>query len=410
MRILCIGLNFAPEKVGIGKYTGEMVEWLVNNGQTVRVVCGAPYYPDWRVFKGFAGQRYHRETWRGAEIVRCPLYVPRQPNGRKRISHLASFALSSLPVILQQSVFWRPDIIMTIKPTVFAVPSALLAARLIGAKAWLHVQDLEIDAGLHLLGIGDGTVFGRMVAHAERLLLRRFHRISTISAGMQRGLCGKDVPARRQVLFPNWVDLQAIRPTSRNNQLRTRLDLPDDRLIVLYSGNMGEKQGLEIVPTVARDLLEEPIHFLLCGDGAAKPRLMAMSRNLPNISFLPLQPAADLNDLLALGDIHLLPQQVAAESLVLPSKLTGIMAAGRPVVATVRPGSDVANLIGSAGLISPPGDLAAFTQAIARLAGNSEERLAMGLQARETAVREFDKEAILTGVLRDLHELVAQGR
>ena len=110
MKILLYGINFAPELTGIGKYTGEMAAWLAAQGHAVRVVTAPPYYPAWAVSAGHSGKRWVFEEWRGVRVWRCPLWVPPQPGGLKRLLHLASFALSSLPVMLRQ-VFWRADVV-----------------------------------------------------------------------------------------------------------------------------------------------------------------------------------------------------------------------------------------------------------------------------------------------------------
>jgi len=149
LRILIHGINYFPELTGIGKYTGEMAEWLVSRGHEVRVVTAPPYYPEWRIADGYSAWRYRREARAGVTIWRCPLWVPKKQSGKNRLLHLASFALSSLPVMLSQ-VFWRPDVVLVVEPPLFCMPTAWLVARLSGAKAWLHIQDFEVDAAFEL--------------------------------------------------------------------------------------------------------------------------------------------------------------------------------------------------------------------------------------------------------------------
>jgi len=149
VKILLYGINFSPELVGIGKYTGEMAAWLASKGHEVRVVTAPPYYPEWKIGAEYAGKGYCREMLDEVQVLRCPLYVPSRATGLKRIVHLASFALSSMPVVLSQ-VRWRPDIIWVVEPALMCAPTAWLAARSCGAKAWLHVQDFEVDAAFAL--------------------------------------------------------------------------------------------------------------------------------------------------------------------------------------------------------------------------------------------------------------------
>ena len=143
MRLLIHGLNFAPELTGIGKYTGEMAAYLENHGYEVRVITTPPYYPHWKVQPGYSGRSYRRETDQGVRILRCPLLVPRQPTGIKRILHLLSFAFSSFPAMLSQ-LSWRPHLVMSIAPAFACAPFSLLTARLARSRAWLHIQDFEV--------------------------------------------------------------------------------------------------------------------------------------------------------------------------------------------------------------------------------------------------------------------------
>lgn len=149
MKILLYGINFAPELTGIGKYTGEMAAWLVSQGHEVRVVTAPPYYPAWAVSPGYSAWRYKTEQWQGVRVLRCPLWVPHQPGGLKRLVHLASFALSSIPALLGQ-LRWRPQVVWVVEPALFCAPAAMALTRLCGAKAWLREQAIELEAAFSI--------------------------------------------------------------------------------------------------------------------------------------------------------------------------------------------------------------------------------------------------------------------
>ena len=126
------------------------------------------------------------------------------------------------------------------------------------------------------------------------------------------------------------------------------------------------------------------------------------ANDLDNVRFLPLQPLDRLNDLLNLADLHLLPQQLAAANSVFPSKLIGMLASGRPIIAACRAGSEIADTISGCGLVTPPGDPAALAAAIVDLARDHDVRVQMGLRSRECAVREFGQDSILQRFEREM--------
>jgi len=395
MRLLVLGINYAPELTGIGKYTSEMAEWLTARGHDVRVVTTPPYYPAWRIGEGYSAWRYQRAVVAGIPVWRCPLWVPVEQSGVKRVLHLASFALSSLPVVLWQGLRWRPDVVWVAEPAFFSTVDAWLAARLGGAKAWLHIQDFEIDVAFDLGLLSTGWL-RRGVATLERWMMQRFDRVSTISEHMLEQLVAKGVEAPRCVFFPNWVDPEMIYPLCQPSPLRAELGIAPRTIVALHAGNMGEKQGLEIVVEVARALIDHhELQFIFCGDGAARKRLHKMAESLPNVRFLAVQPAERLNELLNLADLHLLPQRADSVDRVMPSKLTGMLASGRPVIATAHPGTQVARVVEGCGIVTPPGDDVALANAILHLVTHPTERTAFGQAARAFAQAHWGREEIL---------------
>lgn len=418
MRILIHGINFSPELTGIGKYSGEMAEWLVAQGHEVRVVTAPPYYPQWKVDEGYTngwgkdkirGARLKRQVVRQnlslapVLVYRCPLWVPSKPSGLKRLLHLASFTLSSFPIMLCQ-VFWQPDVVLVVEPPLFCAPQAWLVARFSGAKAWLHIQDFEVDAAFDL-GILRADWLKRWVLIAERCLMRRFDRVSTISAKMLDRLGNKGVASDSIVLFPNWIDLGEIHPLAIESSFRSSLGISTSQIVALYSGNMGEKQGLEIVLEAAVKLKENAnIRFVLCGDGAAKVCLQKKYAGLANVVWLPLQPLEKLNDLLNMADVHLLPQRGDVADLVMPSKLLGMLASARPVLTTAARNTQVGDLVSQCGLLVSLEDT--FADALLELAGDSELRSHFGEVGRSIAASNFSKEIVLKQFEQELIKVV----
>ncbi|QDV84643.1 glycosyltransferase WbuB [Planctomycetes bacterium TBK1r] len=410
MKILLHGLNYAPEEIGIGKYSGEMVRELAGQGHEVVVVTTPPYYPQWKILDGYRGSLYSREVTESVdgggrvEVIRCPLWVPGKVSGLKRIVHLASFGVSSIPVVLWKALRFRPDVVMTVEPAAFCMPTTWLAARLCGAKAWLHVQDFEVDAAFEL-GILKQPLLKKVVLAAEAFLMRRFDRVSSISPNMLLKLVQKGVAEERVVSFPNWVDCEVMKPIDAGADLRAKFGTPPDRCVALYAGNIGAKQGLEIVIEAARRSADrDDLHFVICGRGAAYESLLELADGLPNVQFLPLQPMERFNELMNCADIHLLPQRADAADLVMPSKLTGMLATGRPIVACASPGTQIADVVEGHGIVVPPADDVAFGDAVVRLAADAPLRESMGAAARLYAVKHLGRRSILAQWIRDLKD------
>lgn len=403
MRILIYSINYFPELTGIGKYNTEMADWLAEQGHEVAIITAPPYYPWWRIQPPYRSWLYRTEKLNNVKVYRSPLWVPRQPTGIKRMLHLSSYALTSVPLLLLQ-FFKRPDVIIALEPTLFCAPVALGVAHLSGARTWLHVQDFEVDAALGL-GLVKTRGIGWIAGKIERWLMDRFDRVSTISENMIERLAIKGVRREQRVLLPNWVDAQDIFPMSVASSYRAELGIGDAVCVALYSGNMGVKQGLEILLEAARLLQDESgLTFVLCGEGATRERLMQMGKDLHNVRWLPLQPVEQLNELLNLADVHLLPQSADVTDLVMPSKLLGMLASGRPVLATAYPGTQLAKVVSSCGKVVEPGNAQEVAQGLLEFLHAPQQRRLLGVAARNAA-KAWDKDNVLRGFENQLHSL-----
>ncbi len=219
-------------------------------------------------------------------------------------------------------------------------------------------------------------------------------------------LAHKGVPAAKTSLLANWVDCDVISPTNRLTSIRSSWQFTEDTLIILYAGNMGQKQGLETLIECARLLNTQPaIQFVLCGEGAARDSLQQQASDLPNVHFHPLLPADQLNELLNTADIHVLIQRQKAADLVMPSKLSGMLASGRPVIATALPGTELAEVIEQVGVLVPPGDPAELVKAILYLAPQPALRQELGQRGRTFALTHWNKETILNLWIKEVELL-----
>jgi colanic acid biosynthesis glycosyl transferase WcaI len=405
MKVLLVSLNFAPELTGIGKYSGEMADGLIERGHEVAVVCAPPYYPAWRIEDGHANAYRVERPKPGLTLYRCPIWIPRRLGGLSRLLHLASFALSSLPVLLWL-VAWQPRAVFAVAPALFCAPGAWLSARLAGAKAWLHIQDFEIDAAFEL-GLLRQPLLRSCARFFERRLLRRFDAVSTISRRMLRQLAAKGVALQRTETLPNWIDLSLVHPQQGSSVMRERLGITLSQTVCLFSGTMNRKQGLDVVVAAARRLRHDPgLVFVLCGNGEMRPVLEQAAKDLDNVRFVDLLPASELNDLLNMADIHMLPQLRGAADLVLPSKLIGMIASGRPVVAAAMPDTELASIVIGCGVVVEPECSDGLAQAIEDLADDPARRRRLGAAGRAYAERWLDIHTIVDRLDARLHELV----
>jgi len=340
-RVLMMGINFSPELTGIGKYSGEMAEWFSVNGYHCTVVTSFPYYPYWKIQAPYTGRFYRKEVRQqgNLEIYRCPLYVPAAPTGMRRILQDFSFLLSSFFVVIYLLFKPKHDYIFCMAPPFHLGFLALLYRFIKGGKLVYHVHDLQIEAARDFNILRVKSLFNVLFG-LERIIINRADFVSTISAGMIEKIAkktNKDI-----ILFPNWVDTHTFRPIEDRHRLKTEWGFNRSDSVVLYSGSIGEKQGLDSLISIAKRLATHPsIKFVICGNGPYKDRLMqlAMEKKLTNMTFLPLQPLEKFNRFLNMTDVHLVLQRKSACDLMMPSKLTAIWAAGGLALVTAEPGT-----------------------------------------------------------------------
>jgi colanic acid biosynthesis glycosyl transferase WcaI len=228
---------------------------------------------------------------------------------------------------------------------------------------------------------------------------------------MQQRMVDKGISEDRVYLFPNWADTEFVRPLQRDNEIRREFGVERDDVLVLHAGNMGEKQGLELILEAAERLRgRTEIKFAMVGAGAACERLQqtARKRGLDNLRFYPLQPLERLPLLLAAGDIHLVVQRREAADLVMPSKLTNILSAGRASIATVDPGTAIYKILNNHGCgLTVPHSAMELVESIASLADDVELRERLGLSARRYAELYLQKDQILSSFETELRNLAS---
>ena len=396
MKIIIYALNFKPDLIGVGKYTGELADYLYEKGHELHVITAPQYYPFWKSRRN----SYFIDKSSGYKIFRCPIYIPKKPNGIKRIMHLISFSITSFPVLISQFK-WNPDCILVIAPSIVCSLNAFIF-RLIYRKkllSLLHIQDFELDAAFDLK-ILRFNFLRKLFSKLEIVALKNFKVISTISYSMINKLVLKGVNKNKIYYFPNWVDIKSIK-TSNNidkslNYFRSLLKISNDTVVIQYSGSINNKQGLDFLISIINHFDgEKNILWLVACEGPCKNQLIEGTKQVKNVRFLPLQKNDLLNDWLNSADIHIIPQDKNAKDNFFPSKLLGILASGNPVVSNVSEKSELGQIVNSAGIRVDPKDFRGFINALSYLIKHKSIRYQLGQEGRKIVENKFSKFNIL---------------
>lgn len=383
-RILFIGYNFAPEPTGIGKYSGEMIHWLAQNGYDCTVVTTYPYYPYWKVQEPYTKHRfrYTKESTSFASggsitLYRCPMYVPAAPSGIKRMLLDLSFFLSSLWKLLQLLPAKRYDYVITVIPSIVLGFLGILFKKVHGAKFLCHVQDLQIEAARDLGLIRSARIIN-FLFRLEKFIFDKTDLITSVGEGMVRKIQQKT--RRNIILFPNWTDVRQFFPVSDRQKLKKAFGFAPHDKIILYSGAIGEKQGLESILHAATEFKENSdVKFIICGSGPYRDKLQQLAEelHLRNVIFYPLQPVEKFNQFLNIADLHLVIQKASASDLVMPSKLTTVLAVGGLALITANKGSGLYSLIeqNQMGLLVEAENQKALTEGIRKAIAESNYEL-----------------------------------
>ena len=394
MRILLLGLNYAPEVVGIAPFTTELAEHFQANGHEVSVLTSFPYYPQWRIHSAYSrGWPFRVERIDGVRVLRSPLILPGDEHTTfRRIVFDSSLAVTSL---LASAGIGRIDVLICVSPPLQLGVTAWLIARSRGARLVLHLQDLVPDAALSVGMMREGKAV-LLARQLERFVYSRAGLITVISKGFFDNLLAKGVTEQRLRLVPNWVETDKFNVPADPN-IRAILGADNGETLILHTGNMGAKQGLETVVDAAAELANEEIVITLIGDGSHRRQLEARASRLglKKVRFLPLQD--NFPSTLAAADLLVLAQQGRVLDSVAPSKLLSYMAAGKPVVAAVNALSEAGRLVRVAecGIVVPAEDAAALADALRTLHRQKELHAALGASGRRYARQHYARSVVL---------------
>jgi colanic acid biosynthesis glycosyl transferase WcaI len=397
MRVLVLGINYAPERTSVAPFTTGLCEHLAANGNTVTVVTAFPYYPEWRVWDGYRGSLYRREIINGVAVHRVAHYVPHKPSRLiERLAYDISFAVNCFIAALFAG---GCDIIYCSCPPPTVAFAAYLLSLIKVAPYVMKLTDIASDAALATEIMKPGLAI-RLARAFEAFTFRKAHAVVCLCQGFIDRLKERGVNEERLLLISDWGDTENLRPAEEGQAFRIANQLSSNQFLVFHTGNMGKKQKLiNIVDAAECSKNERELRWIVVGQGEERSQLEReiSRRNLTNIRLLPLQPAESLRAMYSSADLLLLNQAAAVEDAVIPSKLLTYMAAGRAIVAAVSEKSEAARQIRKAncGVVVPPENPEALVHAVLSLSENAGLRRQLGTNARAYAEPRFTRAGVL---------------
>lgn len=405
MRILVLGINYAPEPIGIGPCNTALCNWLRSQGHDVDVITAFSYYPSWKKNPGDASRWFRTEEIHGVHVHRCWLYVPRRPAAWRRILHEASFAATALV----RSLLLAPaDVCIVVSPPLVLGLAGWILRVVKRAPFLFHVQDMQPDAAVALGMLKRGAVSKSLYA-LEALVYRMANRVSGITRGMMQIFRDKGLSQSKLVLLPNSVCLPPASMLESRGAFRARHNIGPDRFVAAYSGNVGAKQGIEVLFGACELLPDQRVSLVICGDGAHRDQLNRKARPDSAVPLLlPLQPRQEYEQMLVDADCCIITQKTGTGACFFPSKLLTAAAFGKAVIAVADDDSELAKVVrdGGFGVVVEPGNPQAVAATLQRMAANRPWVVEMGCRARRYAGR-FESHRVLAGFEYALREMMS---
>jgi len=384
MNLLVLCPHYAPDVAPTGEVMTSIAQALADRGHRLHIVTSLPWYRDHAVEPGWEGRPWRTEETSWGRITRLHPFPTDKTNIPARALAFAGFTGMAAVTALLTRI--RPDAVMVMSPPLPLGVAGWLAARSRRVPFVFNIQDVFPDVAVELGAITNPTVISA-ASWLERFLYRRSDAVTVLSEDLRDNVAGKLRGARpeRVHVIPNFVDTERIRPAEPDNDYRREYGLLG-RTVVMYAGNVGMSQSLDLVVEAARRFADRPeVVFVINGGGSARAQLEASAAGLENLRFVDMQPRERLPEVLAAGDVHLVPLKRGLARSSVPSKLYSILASGRPVLASVDPGTEVATTIerAGAGVAVDPEDPDLFCAALEQLLDDPDGRALMGRSGRE---------------------------
>lgn len=356
---------------------------LTDRGHELHIVTALPWYRTHSLEPGWGGRLSRTESTDWGTITRLHPFPTDKSNIPARALAFGGFtALATLTALFKRV---RPEVVLVMSPPLPLGFAGWLVGLFRRIPFVFNIQDVFPDVLIEL-GVLTNPRLIKASQMMERFLYRRSDAVTVLSEDLRDNLANKlrgSGPERVRVI-PNFVDTDRVKPLDRENSYRAEFGLVG-KTVVLYAGNVGYSQSLDLVVEAARRHIDDDnLAFVINGGGSALADLKASASGLTNLRFVDMQPRERLPEVLAAADIHLVPLKAGLARSSVPSKLYSILAAARPVLASVDQGTEVATTIerAGAGRSVPPEDADAFCLALDEMLASRSELVAMGESGR----------------------------
>ena len=385
LRLIVLCPHFEPDMAPTGVVMTRIVHELAARGHELHVVTSLPWYRKHQVETGWAGAlwRIEKTTWGSISRVQPFAGQTKSNLVRRAVGFILFSYFVGLRALFAGGFWRRADGVLAMSPPLTLGLIGWHTKLFRGGKLVFNIQDVFPDAAVETGAISNQRVIAA-ASWLERVSYRRSDSVVLLSDDLANNVQRKlDQKFHKRIrVIPNFVDTQAIVPMSRLTNYRRELGV-DESLVVMYAGNVGFSQSLELMIEAARVLPN--VVFVINGEGAARKSLQAKAHALSNVKFGDYQDASRLSEVLATGDLHVVPLRRGLGSVSVPSKTYSILAAGRPICAAIDLDTEVPRILAAAnaGVCVEPDNQAAFVSAIAAMISDRKSLEEMGASGRK---------------------------
>ena len=385
LRLVVLCPHFAPDLAPTGVVMTRIVTELAARGHELHVVTSLPWYRNHAIEQGWGGRLWRTEKTEWGSIIRVHPFPGKSKSNllRRAIGFLAFSYAVGIRSVHADGFPFKVDGVLAMSPPLTLGLTGWFTKIIRRAPLVFNIQDVFPDAAIQTGAISNKNIIAA-AKWLERVSYQRSDAVVLLSQDLRTNIANK-IDAKhhhRLHVIPNFVDTVAITPQDRMTAYRNELGI-GDQLVVMYAGNVGFSQSLNLVVEAAAKFPE--IAFVINGDGAARKKLQEDCAQLANVHFGDYQPIERLSEVLATGDIHLVPLRTGLASVSVPSKSYSILAAGRPMLAAIDPNTEIPNMLqqSGAGVAVNPDNGPAFIEALGRLISNRDQLSEMGAKGRK---------------------------